>query len=80
MPSARSLPMQGEWIEIPPWTGLIGQNTSLPMQGEWIEMNCSAVRVPMLRSLPMQGEWIEIKGVMQSRGWSIVSPHAGRVD
>ena len=57
-----SLPMRGEWIEIPALKGLKAQPASLPMRGEWIEISIDVGEfVRASASLPMRGEWIEIK-------------------
>ena len=56
-----SLPVWGEWIEIPIRTLMWTVRMSLPVWGEWIEMpHHSQIAVLPISSLPMRGEWIEI--------------------
>ena len=75
-----SLPMRGEWIEIP--LTLLGRYVikSLPMRGEWIEIMCRESTSTNPTSLPMRGEWIEIYMGETKEEPKPVSPHAGRVD
>ena len=76
-----SLPMRGEWIEIPPPTGWPNASTgSLPMRGEWIEIKSEKFNGRGHESLPMRGEWIEMSFAFSSSIFFWVSPHAGRVD
>ena len=79
----KSLPMRGEWIEIPITTRTYQFTASLSPCGEsglkflhllWVRPSTEA-------SLPMRGEWIEIDLLqLHVKAPAQVSPHAGRVD
>ena len=73
--------MRGEWIEIY-YLYVLERTikTSLPMRGEWIEIVYYRIHLHIVGSLPMRGEWIEIVRLAAPNQYTMVSPHAGRVD
>ncbi len=50
------------------------------MRGEWIEISRHTLYLLHNSSLPMRGEWIEILRRGAQNQYTMVSPHAGRVD
>ena len=76
-----SLPMRGEWIEIPFTLIRTAPAFGLSPCGEsGLKSVLPVLAAGKVRSLPMRGEWIEIAAGKADKSRERVSPHAGRVD